>query len=276
MRHAAWPGPVPLRLLDVAVILLLAFYIVTPLATLSILAVTEEWGETFGGKFTLRWLSLVPQIFGRAIGYSLLLATTTMLGTLVVASAVAYGTLTRRLRASGLVDAVMMLPLTLSHVVIGLALIVTYNRPPLQLHGTLWLLIFGHFIVALPLSYRTVRSVMAAADLSLVEAAVSLGASEAQAVRRVVLPLIAPGIVASSLLAFMTSLENYALTFMIAPERIQTLPLQIFSYIFAETGGQTNYNLAAAMSLVMVAFILAAVGLVKVLTGQSWQENLNV
>ena len=171
-----------------------------------------------------------------------------MVATLCVSSVTAYAVATRRVRASRLVDALMMMPLTVSYIVLGLALILAYNRPPLALHGTIWLVIAGHLVISLPMSYRIVQAVMEGVDFSLLEAARSLGASEWIAVRRVIFPAVAPGLVASGLLAFVNSLQNYSMSLMVSPEGFKTLPLDLVGFIFAETGAYSNFNLAAAVS----------------------------
>ncbi|MBI4588043.1 MAG: ABC transporter permease subunit [Candidatus Rokubacteria bacterium] len=263
-------------LLDAAVLGGLGFLVVAPLAILVLLSVTQEWGTGFRGGLTVQWLLEAPRVFGASILHSLAVASVTMAATLLLSALVAYGVLTRKFRGGIVVDALVMAPLTISYIVLGLALILAFKEPPLRLHGTVWLLLVGHLMIAMPLGYRTTLATLEAADIGLVEAARGLGASEWTAVRRVILPLVSPGLVASSLLAFVTSLQNYSLSFMIAPERYKTVPLQLFEYIFAETGSYSNYNLGAAVSLVLMAVLLSALGLVRWLTGQSWHENLNV
>lgn len=265
-----------LRTADVAVVFVLGLFIFAPLVILGLLAVTDEWGRVFQANFTLRWLIEVPRSFRSEILHSLFVAAVTMAATLGASAVMAYAVATRKVRATILVDALVMAPLTLSYIVLGLALIVAFNRPPFYLHGTVTLLVIGHVAICLPLGYRIVHAMMEAADLELIDAAKSLGAREWTAVRRVLLPLIAPGLVASSLLAFITSLQNFSVSFMVAPDRYKTVPLAIFEHIFAETGAYTNYNLAAAVSLWLMAMILVSIWIVRVVTKQSWFENINV
>ena len=269
-------SPFLLRGTDFLVGIFLAFFNLGPLGILILLSISKEWGTAFSWDFTSEWLVTVPVLFKTSIMWSLLFATITMFATLIISAAVSYGILTGKFRGSLLIDAIIMMPLTVSHIVIGLALIVAYNSPPLKLHGTIWIIIFGHFIIALPLAYRTIRAMLESIDLSLIEAAMSLGASELVAFVRVILPLAAPGLIACSLIAFITSLESYSLTMMIAPERIQTIPIQLFHYIYAETGAYTNYSIAAAMSIVMLIFIFGLNVIIKLITGRSWHEKLTV
>ena len=257
----------------VGTILILVF---VPLIVLLLLAFTEEWGPALLGDFTIRWVLDIPRIFGKSFLNSLLVAAIATSVTLVLSALTAYASVSGKVKVGMFMDWLITASLTLSYIVLGLALIIAFNRPPLMLHGTVFLLVIGHIVICLPLSYRTVHAVMEGADLRLIEAARSLGASEWVAVRRVLLPVIAPGLVASSLLAFITSLQNFSMSFMIAPESFRTVPLEIFARLFSETGTANNYNVASAVGLFLMLLILGALWLVRVVTKQSWYENVNI
>lgn len=260
-------------LIIVGTILILA---IVPVIVLLLLAFTEEWGPGMLGEFTIRWVLDIPRVFGKSFLNSLLVAAIATSVTLVLSSLTAYASISGKVKIGMFMDWLITAPLTLSYIVLGLALIMAFNRPPLMLHGTVFLLVIGHIVICLPLSYRTVLAVMEGADLRLIEAARSLGASEWVAVRRVLLPVIAPGLVASSLLAFITSLQNFSMSFMIAPESFRTVPLEIFARLFSETGTANNYNVASAVGLFLMLLILGALWLVRVVTKQSWYENVNI
>lgn len=261
---------------DAVIVSLTVILIFAPIVVLVLLGFTEDWGPGLFGAFTTRWVLEIPQTFGTAILNSVVVATITTVVTLILSTITAYVAVSGKLRVGVLLDVLIMTPLTLSYIVLGLALIITFNRPPVILHGTLTLLVIGHVAICLPLSYRAVHAVMEGADLRLIEAARSLGASEWLAVRRILLPLIAPGLVASSLLAFITSLQNFGMSFMIAPEAFKTVPIEIFERLFSETGSANNYNVVSAVGLFLMVLILGALWFVRFVTKQSWYENMNI
>ena len=260
---------------DAFITAFLILFTVSPMAVLAYLAFTTEWSRTLGGQLTVEWFLMIPRRFSDSMVNSLILASITMVTTLAVSSVTAYAVATRRVRATRLVDALIMMPLTVSYIVLGLALILTYNKPPLALHGTIWLVIVGHMVICLPMSYRIVQAVLEGIDFSLLEAARGLGATEWVAVRRVIFPAMAPGLVASGLLAFVNSLQNYSMSLMVSPEGFKTLPLDLVGFIFAETGAYSNFNLAAAVSLCLMLIIVSALWAVRLITKQTWFENLN-
>ncbi len=268
---------VGMQISDSIMTLFIVIFTMVPLAIILLLAFGSSWSASFRWGFTLEWISKVLVDYKSTFLYSTIIATITMLLTLLFGTLAAYGIITKKIRGAGmLLDAIIMLPLTISHIVIGLALILTYNSPPIRLHGTIWIIIIGHFIVAMPIAYRTISATLESIDLSLVEAAKGLGASEAMAVYRVIMPLALPGLIACSMFSFISSIGNYALTLMVAPERIKTLPLQLVAFISSEVGAFNNFNLAAALSLFIIVTIFVVDFVIKKITGTSWQEKLSM
>jgi ABC-type spermidine/putrescine transport system permease subunit II len=266
-----------MKISDSIMTLFVVVFTTVPLAVILLLAFGSNWSSSFRWDFTFEWIIKVFVNYKSTFLYSMLIATITMLLTLLFGTLAAYGIITKKIRRTGmLLDAIIMLPLTISHIVIGLALILTFNSPPIRLHGTIWIIIIGHFIVAMPIAYRTISATLESIDLSLVEAAKGLGASETVAVYRVIMPLALPGLIACSMFSFISSIGNYALTLMVAPERIKTLPLQLVAFISSEVGAFNNFNLAAALSLFIIVIIFVVDFVIKKITGASWQEKLSM
>ena len=261
---------------DAVVSLFVLVFTLTPLIIILLLAFSENWGMSLEWRFTLRWIIEILKYYRFNIINSIMVAAITMLLTMVMGTLIAYGILTKKFKAGLLVDAMVMMPLTISHIVLGLALILAYKSPPLKLHGTTWIVIFGHFIISIPIAFRTMRAMLESLDLSLVEAAMSLGAKELQAVRRVILPIAFPGLIACSLFSFITSLGNYTLTLMVAPERFRTVPLELVEFIQSEVGVFNNFNLAGAMSLFLIGIVYSLNLVIRRVTGVSWQEKLKM
>jgi len=259
-------------ILKVLVFVCLVSFIFLPILVLGFLGFTQDWTQIFNPSFTAEWFLSVPQIFSKAIFYSLTLAFITMCLTLVVSSLVAYLILRKKITMfSGLIDVLIMLPLTIPQIVLGLAFMITFNQAPLRLYGTFGILILGHFVVTMPYAFRNIRSTMENFNFSILEAAISLGASEPIALRRVILPAIAPSLLASSLFSFVFSLANFPMTYIIAPAGIRTIPLVLFGYIESEIGG-ANYHLAGCLSLYLIGLVILLSMVVRKLTGRNFVE----
>ncbi len=146
------------------------------------------------------------------------------------------------------IDGVLTLPLVLPPTVIGFFLLLLFGRRSpvghaLELIGVMVVFswpatVIAATVVAFPLMYRTSLGALEQVNPTLLQAARTLGASEARVFRRILLPLAAPGIVAGTVLAFARALGEFGATLMLAgniPGRTQTMPIAIFS---AAEGGE--------------------------------------
>ncbi len=95
-------------------------------------------------------------------------------------------------------------------------------------------------------------------DFHLIDAARDLGATNWQVAWRVVLPVLWPGIVASALLAFILSLDDFVITFFVSGPGAATLPARVYS--MAKTSRSLPVINALSTILIFGTFLVAAVG----------------
>jgi putative spermidine/putrescine transport system permease protein len=147
-------------------------------------------------------------------------------------------------------------PLLLPSIVLGLAILLIFVK--LKLLATFHGLVIAHAVVTTPYVVRIMSTALSTLPASVEEAATMLGASPLAVFRRVTLPLMAPGLVASAALAFLLSFDEVVLSLFITGPRITTLPVEIFNYVESKTD-----PLIAAVSVVLVAATLLVVLLVE-------------
>jgi molybdate transport system permease protein len=171
------------------------------------------------------------------------------------------------------IDGILTLPLVLPPTVVGFFLLVIFGRHSFigraleEIGITIvfsWpATVIAATAVAFPLMYRTTLGAFEQVNPTLLDAARTLGATEARVFRRVLLPLAAPGVLAGTVLAFARSLGEFGATLMLAgniPGRTQTMPMAIFSA--AEEGNML-------LALLWVSLIVAlSVGIIRLL---NWQ-----
>jgi len=114
----------------------------------------------------------------------------------------------------------------------------------------------GHTLLVLPYAVRVVGASLAGFDFSVEEAAISLGARPTRAFLLAVLPNIRGGIVAAFTLAFITSLNDVSISVFLTGPGVNTLPIQILSYVeqfFDPTVAAVSVLMMGLTMLVMVA-----------------------
>ena len=110
-------------------------------------------------------------------------------------------------------------------------------------------LIVGHTLLGLGYVIPILHARFIELDESLIEASYDLGATQRQTFFSIVLPLLMPALVASGLLVFIISLDDFIISFFCAGASVQTLPLYIFAVI--RTGASPMIN---ALSTIMLIF----------------------
>lgn len=143
-------------------------------------------------------------------------------------------------------------PLLLPTIVLGLAILIIFASTGLL--GTFTGLVIGHLVVTLPYALRVLAVSLGNLELACEEAASSLGAKPLTVVRRVTLPMMAPGIVATAVLAFLVSFDEVVITMFLAGPRLTTLPVALFHHVESQAD-----PLVASVSVLLVLLTLAIV-----------------
>ncbi len=212
-----------------------------------------------------------------AILVSLKVAGVATLCTMPPAFAIAFVLARRRFAGKPLVDALVNLPLVLPPVVTGYLLLIAFGRDGWagQALGLLGISVLFRWtgaaiaagVMALPLMVGPMRQALEAMDRRLEAAAATLGASRARVFVTITLPLIAPGIIAATVLGFAKALGEFGATAIFVsaiPGETETLPLAI-NALLQVPGGE-----AAALRLALLAVVIAVLALVA---AQYWQRR---
>jgi putative spermidine/putrescine transport system permease protein len=157
-----------------------------------------------------------------------------------------------------LMRAYFLAPLMLPGLVLGLALYVFYVLTNVGLARTLPGMVIGHILVTVPYVIGTVSAALYNFDLSLEDAARSLGAGPLRAFRAITLPIISPGIMAGSIFAFIVSFGQFDVSLFLSTPNITPLPIAIYNslrYKFEPTAAAAG---VFAIALVVLSMLLTS------------------
>jgi molybdate transport system permease protein len=210
---------------------------------------------------------------------SLRVAFVSVICSLPIAIAVAYGLARLEFPGKTLVDAVVHLPLVLPPVVVGFALLVLFGkRGPIGSLLNDWFGITLAFrwtgaalasaIMGFPLMVRAIRLSIEAVDRRLEVAARTLGGTALWVFVTITLPLAIPGIITGTLLSFARGLGEFGATITFVsniPGETQTLPLAIYTFTQVP-GGESQ---ATRLSILAVILSIAALAASEWLTRRS-------
>lgn len=256
-----WRAPVLLVFGAVALIA-----VVAPLASMLAAALTRNVsGGLSAGNLTLANFAALFDARGdawEALSTSLSLATGTALLAGAVGLLAAWCVAGRHVRGAAIIDALALLPAALPGVVVGVGLILAWNQPfwPVTPYGTWAILLLSYTCLLLPYPVRYVGAALAQIGANLEAAARVHGASAARALRRIVLPLVLPGLAASMLMVFAVASRELVTSLLLAPAGVQTVSIFVWRQFEQGSVGE-GMAMAAVAVAVSLLLMLAAAGL---------------
>ncbi|MCI0572666.1 MAG: ABC transporter permease subunit, partial [Myxococcaceae bacterium] len=163
-----------------------------------------------------------------ALGLSLRVATAATLLALVLGTLAAAAVFRARFFGHETVSLLLLLPIALPGIVTGIALRSALGL--LEIPFSFWTIVVGHATFCVVVVYNNALARFRRTARSLVEASMDLGASGFETFRHVVLPQLAPALVAGGMLAFALSFDEIIVTTFTAGQQ-ETLPVWIFNQL---------------------------------------------
>ena len=232
-------------------------FLVTPIVVTVIASFTSSSYLIFPPPgFSLQWYikGMGVHWFWTTLGNSLIIAI------MSTAIAIFIGVIGARVLARhkfvgrAIFEYVVLSPLIIPGVVVGFALftfiiLIDFQEAPLVN------LIIGHTVVTIPFTVRSIWSAMAYSDISLEEAAQSLGATRWGTFWNVTFPLILPGIVAGAIIAFTFSFNDVTISAFLVAKETRTLPVELMAHI-EYVPDPTPAAISSIMILITLFFFL--------------------
>jgi spermidine/putrescine transport system permease protein len=232
-------------------------FLYLPIVTLVALSFNQNELTTVWGGWSSKWYVVVIENGDilRAAKNSLIVATLATLIATSVSTATALGVARSTRRHLNIVETTVGLPMIVPEIVTAVALLMLFVGVGIPLGLTS--VVIAHTVFCIPFSFYPIRSRLAGLDPALLDAASDLYASHWQRFTRIELPLLGPGIFAGALLAFISSLGDFVITYFVSGPGATTLPVYIYGMI--RTGVTPEVNALSAMFLmVSIAFISIA------------------
>ncbi|MGL4981889.1 MAG: ABC transporter permease [Treponemataceae bacterium] len=232
-------------------------FLFLPLFLITAFSFNETKGSNFTG-FSLQWyqkLLFNSNDLWHSLGNSLLIAFLSGIASTILGTLAAVGVHWHKFKGKSYIQTVSFLPMILPEVIIGISMLIFFSAVKIPL-GLLTIFI-AHTTFCLPFVFLMVLARLDEFDFSIVEASYDLGATEKQAMLKVVFPALMPGIFSGFLMAVTMSLEDFVITFFVSGPGSTTLPLYVYSMIRFGVSPVIN-----ALSFIMIlATMLIAFGL---------------
>jgi len=259
--------PFPIRLLASLLVLIVAIFMLAPLAVVVVSSFSASEFLVFPPRgWSTRWYGeiLGTRQYVDAAWFSLKLALVVTLLSLAIGAPAAIALARHKVAGGEALTGFFLSPLVIPTILLGIGLLMAFSR--LAGGPNFWALVAGHVIVTLPYVVRTVAAVMARADRSVEEAARVMGAPWWRRYWHVVLPQARPGLAAGAFFAFNVSFDEAVVALFLRAPGVETLPLLIYSKLefSPDPSVAAAATLMIAMTVVLMVALDRAVGLDRV------------
>ena len=195
-------------------------------------------------SFSLRWGdTLLPSSYGfdnyrdvwteafRTMGNSVVLSGLATIACVLFGAITAYATVRGRAVSKWAIDLTIMLPFVLPGLVVGVAYLGAFNSRPLLLTGTAAILVLAYFTRRVAFVFRSATTAIAQIDPKIEEASTICGASWGVTMRRIMVPLLAPGLLAAAILVFATLIGEISATVLLYSANWKPISIAIYERV---------------------------------------------
>lgn len=202
---------------------------------------------------------------GRAIKNTFFIGGTALSLIILISVLIAYLAVRRNSKLNKVLDTLSMVPQVIPGSVIGIALIVGFNKPNFTLVGTFIIMIVALVIRRNAYTVRSSVAILQQIPMSIEEAAISLGTSKLKTFFKITVPMMINGVISGALLSWITIITELSSGVILYNYKTITLTIQIYTYV-----SRGSYGVAAAM-----AAILSSVTILSLIIFMKVSKNKN-
>lgn len=210
-------------------------------------------GPIFVKGFSLQSYETILYRLSRNITNTFAFSLIAILVIIIMGMLISYIIVKHKSKFTGLIDVLIMFPYVIPGAVLGIGLLVAFNKAPLILAGTPVILIIAYIIRKLPYTIRSSSAILYQIDPSIEEASVSLGVAPMKTFFKVTARLMAPGVFSGAILSWITTINELSSSVMLYTGKTATISVAIYTEVV-----RNSYGTAAALaSILTVSTVLS-------------------
>ncbi len=225
---------------------------------------SEQWVRESGNDttniFTFKWFGYVLQLYRPQLVFGVQLAIANVAVCLVIGIPGAYALVRDRVPGCGLLEDLLMLPLTLPGLTIAIGLLQAYSL----IRGKWWLILAGQLLYTMPFMVRSITGALRSYDhASMERASRSLGAGFWQTAWHVTLPNVRHAVVVGSLLVFAISWGEFNVSFLLNTPLFQGFPAALYA-----TYTHNSFQVSSAATVLFLMVIIPVLLVIQAIGGR--------
>lgn len=232
----------------------LFLFLYAPIAVLVVFSFNDSKSSGRWSGFSFRWYEALfnDSKMQTAVFYTLIVAIIATVISTVVGTFTSIGIYKLTKKTKSFVLNINYLPVISPDIVLAVALMMLFKT--LKLNFGLTTMLLAHIMFSIPYVVLAVLPRLYAMNPNIAEAAMDLGATPMQAIRKVVIPEIMPGIMAGALMAFTMSIDDFVISYFTAGNGVTNLSIEVYS--MAKRGIKPTVN---ALATIMISLVLVSV-----------------
>ena len=200
----------------------------------------------FIGGFSLNSYEIIANRLGTNIRNTYVFSTIAILIIVFLGILISYIIVRHRGKTGAILDILIMFPYVIPGAVLGISLIVAFNKPPLLLTGTAAIMIAAFVVRKLPYTVRSGSAFLQQMDPSIEEASINLGVSPMKTFFGLTARLMAPGVMSGAVLSWITCINELSSSVMLYGGKTSTIAVAIYTEIV-----RNSYGTAAALASIL-------------------------
>lgn len=219
------------------------------------------------GKIFLKGFSLDSYRYAfthlrKAIPNTFIIGGLALIIVIILAILISYLVVRRSNTANKIIDTISMVPYIIPGSVVGIALVMAFNKKPIVLAGTMTIMIVALVIRRIPYTIRSSTATLQQIPMSIEEAAISLGSSKLKAFFRITVPMMANGILSGAIMSWVTIITELSTAIILY--NLNTITLTLATYTYVSRG---NYGIAAAYATILTVSTIISLLIYMKVTG---------
>ena len=231
-----------------------AVFFYLPILYIIVFSFNDSRSLTHFGGFSLRWYEkmFADSTMMEAVVYTVIIALLATIISTVAGTLAAIGMSKSKKVLRNLVEQVNNLPIMNPEIVTAIGLLMFFSAIGIK-KGFLTLLL-AHIMFCIPYVILSVMPKLRSLDPNLADAAMDLGATPFQALTKVIVPQIMPGIVSGALIAFTMSFDDFIISYFVTGNGVQNISILVYTM-----SKRVNPSINALSTLVIVLITIALI-----------------
>ncbi|WP_341878270.1 iron ABC transporter permease [Defluviitalea saccharophila] len=224
-------------------IYILVFLSIIPQITVIYTSFLKTKGSMFASGFSLESYQKIFKTAGKAIANTYLFGLAAIIVIILLGMFIAYLSTRRKNYLTSIIDTITMFPYIIPGSVLGITLLLAFNKKPILLSGTAAIIIVAFVIRRLPYTLRSSAAILYQISPSMEEASISLGSSPVKTFFKVTAVMMMPGVLAGAILSWITVINELSASVILYTGSTKTMSVAIYTEVI-----RASYGTAAALS----------------------------